>query len=377
MIDFRKNIFIAKSSNPHLLVLKFKIMKKVVFVLGLFISFTSCKKEIINQSSAENQQSLNSSSNDALTAAAVKNGALVIAGSTITDKINILHNLGVNYLRYTIIMSDWTGTDAGFERYTSEGLHIVCNINYDDQASKGQAPKSFTKDMVTYRKKLGQILDKYKPEVAVIENEETNKTYHTGPMSAYINELSNAVTVAHAKGVKVTNGGIHPQAVCYFVWKDYMDRGMTAEADSWMNLTFNSSMKYSAEHPEANNSTQFYWRQVDTLLNAYTTLNIDYVNMHIYEPINDVGNGKNTIPGCIATMASYIKRRTGKPAMSNECGQRNTTPSLVTSMLQAFTTGSYPYAIWFSGDGENTKALTEKNGVLRSNGVAYKNFVTK
>jgi hypothetical protein len=45
-------------------------------------------------------------------------------------------------------------------------------------------------------------------------------------------------------------------------------------------------------------------------------------------------------------------------------------------MLQAFADGKYPYVVWFSKDAATTKALNETNGALRTNGVAYKNFVT-
>jgi hypothetical protein len=346
-------------------------MKKSNILFGLCILLSSCVKEISNSAITEN-----SGTNSLALQPSMHNGALMGAGNDIPAKIDILNNLGVNYERYTIIMTQWKGSDGGFEQFARSGFHQICNINYDVQPLAGQKPIPFAKDTVSYKNELDEILTKYQPELAVIENEETNKLYYAGSMSQYLPLLRNAVSVAHSKGVKVTDGGIHPQGICYFVWKDYKDRGMDKEADDWMTLTFNTGMRYQALHPEKNGNYNYYWRQIDTLLNAFTTMDVDYVNSHIYEPINNMGDGVNTLPGCIKTMADYIKRRTGKQLITNECGQRNTNANLVSSMLQAFKDGEYPYVMWFSRDGAATKGLTEANGVLRTNGTAYKNFVT-
>lgn|GEM_PF-1557101 len=353
-------------------------MQKTIFAAGVIIFLSSCLKETNNPSKDIGLQSLNAlSHSDATLPGRTNFGTMVIGDFDIPKKIDITKNLAVGYVRYTITLSDWAGKDNGFERFTSEGFRIVCNINAYPQPSENQPPVPFVKDTIAYKKKLDEILTKYQPDVVVIENEETNQGYHTGSMSQYIAQLKAASTVVHSKGLKMTNGGIHPQGICYFVWLDYKERGMDKEAEDWMNLTFNTGMRYAALHPEENGSFSYYWRQIDTLLNAFTTMNIDYINAHIYEPINDIGNGKKTIPGCIPTMADYIKRRTGKPLMSNECGQRNQNPTLVTSMLQAFSDGRYPYSIWFSGDTNNgARALQNPAGILRINGLYYKTFVT-
>ena len=352
-------------------------MKKVISVLNVLFIFSACVKDVSDLSADDNKETVTSSAQSLAIIPAIKNGAMVGGNVTdMNDKETVLDKLGVKYLRYTITVSDWNGSDKGYEKFTRDGYKIVCNVNNNAQAREGQRPNRFVTDITTYKNRLTSIFTKYKPEVAVIENEETNQGYYSGSMTQYINQLKAAVDVAHSKSVKVADGGIHPQGVCYFVWKDYKERGLNAQADQWMNATFNDGMRYAALHPEdKNNSFQYYWREIDTLLNAFTTMSLDYVNMHIYEPINDVGNGIATIPGCIETMASYIKRRTGKATITNECGQRNTNATLVTSMLQAFTNGNYIYAIWYSADGKNSKALQNSNLTLRTNGFAYRSFV--
>lgn len=351
---------------------KRQLMKNLIYTMCILLLFAGCTKGINSVS----EKAINSSSGESAQKQLIKYGAQVEA-SDIQSKIGVMNDLGVSYNRYTITIAEWKGADKGYQKFIDNGFHVVCNINNAVQSSS-QKPVPFLKDTVTYKKKLAQILNKYQPEVVVIENEEDNHYYYSGPMTDYINEIAAASRIVHAKGLKVANGGLHPKDICYFVWKDYNDRGLTAKADDWMNLTFNSTMKYAATHPQkVDNNLNYHWRQVDTLLNAYTSLNIDYINIHIYEPINDVGNGDSTIPGCIATMADYLRRRTGKSVMSNECGQHNTSTTIVPSMLQAFADGNYAYSLWFSCDGNKAYALNNSDGSLRPNGVSYKNYVSQ
>jgi len=354
-------------------------MKKVIPALSLFIFIiSSCVKDVNDLSkNPVDQSTLNSSETNAATASSTKFGAMQAGNYTIDEKENIYRKLGVDYIRYSIVMDNWNGSNKGYERYTKDGFHVVLNVNQHEQPTKEDRPLPFARDTVAYKKKLAAILDKYKPAVLVIENEETNLTYHYGSMRNYINMLKAAITVAHARGIKVADGGIHPRGLCYFIWKKYMNQGQTKKADDWMNSTMNSQMQFAAQHPEKkDNQIRIYWNRLDTLLNAFTKMKLDYVNIHIYEPINNVGTGKVTVPGAIATMADYVRDRTGKLVMSNECGQHNTYPTCVTSMLNAFVDGDYKYAIWFSGDGTNAMALTNNNGTLRTNGVAFKDFMS-
>jgi hypothetical protein len=353
-------------------------MKKVILLFTLpAIVFSSCIKGIDSSPKTLSQQA---SDGYAATAATVNTtifGAMTTGKHTLAEKESIYKNLGVNYIRYTIVLDSWTGSDRGFEKYTNDGYHIILNINEHLQPAKGGNPLPFTKDTVAYKKKLAAVLNKYKPEVVVIENEETNQIYHYGSMVDYINMLKAATTVAHARGIKISDGGIHPRAICYFIWQRYTQNSRIVQATTWMDSTMDMQMQYAAKHPEkTDNTIRIYWNRVDTLLNAFKDMNIDYVNLHIYEAINNVGTGYITIPGCITTMAQYVRQRTGKPVMSNECGQHNSYPTCVTTMMQAFVDGVYKYAIWYNGEGNHAVALINSDGTLRSNGEAFKTFMS-
>src|SRR4051812_920011 len=136
--------------------------------------------------------------------AQTKFGVLVHGKMNVNKKIDIAKDLGVSYVRDAIVMQDWNGRDENYEKYIASGLKVILNINWGHvQDIKGEKnPVPFPKDTVKYKQILNDILDKYKPELVVIENEELNRRYHSGPIEDYINELTAAINVAHSKGVK-------------------------------------------------------------------------------------------------------------------------------------------------------------------------------
>jgi hypothetical protein len=306
----------------------------------------------------------------------IKYGVLPF-GLSITNQIAVTNSLGTNYVRDGQIVSNWSGRNVHYEDYINAGFHVLLNLNFLPQTT----PQPFASDLTAYAAVIDNILTTYsgsrKPELIVIENEETNEGYHSGTMAEYLAELAAAIPVVHSHGLEITNGGIHPRGVCYWVWRDFVDRGMTTEASDWMDATFNTPMRNAALTPGLNPTLDAYWTKIDDLLTGYTSLDIDYVNLHIYEPINDVGDGIVTIPGCIQTMADYIRTRTGKPVMSNEWGVRTLNASLVTSMMQAFYDADFAYAIEFSGDSSDVYALENTSApyALRDNGIAFRDFI--
>src|SRR5690349_17257853 len=121
-------------------------------------------------------------------------GVLVNASGgpvNIQQKIAIAKDLGVPYVRNAIIMDTWSGSDKAYEAYEKAGFKIICNVNYGRVQKGGQRGSvPFPTDMTAYKKTLHAILDKYKPEVVVIENEELIPKYHSGSMQDYITELT-------------------------------------------------------------------------------------------------------------------------------------------------------------------------------------------
>jgi hypothetical protein len=317
--------------------------------------------------------------------AQTKFGVLVHGKMSVNKKINIAKDLGVSYVRDAIVMQDWNGRDENYEKYIASGLKVILNINWGHvQNIKGEKnPVPFPKDTIKYKQILSDILDKCKPELIVIENEELNRRYHSGSIEDYINELTAAINVAHSKGLKVTNAGLTGKGFCLLIYNDYMKRGMQKEANdfarrcmkpAWFKEKRNN--REDSEDDEDGETTK-----LEKLIEAYKRLPLDYVNFHLYEPIKNVKGGtdesvKQITPNAIKEITDYLSRVTGKKVISNECGERSSSPELVPQMLEEFAKYNLDYVIWFSGDGEaGGKALQNEDGTLRPSGDAFKSFV--
>lgn len=305
--------------------------------------------------------------------AQTKFGVLVNGKMNLNTKINITKDLGVSYVRTAVLMQNWKGYDDRCDKQIAARLKMIMNVNWGPAGERFTIP--FPTDTVEYKKLLNQILDKYKPEVVVVENEETIKKYHSGPIEDYINELTAAITVAHSKGLKITNGGLTNRELALLVYNDYVERGMKKEAQDFAKKCIKPSLLQN------NPDVEQLMSNTRKLIEAYKRLPLDYVNIHIYEPIKNVVIGtdervKEITPGAIQEIINYVSRTTGKKVMSNESGQRTSSPDVTTQMLREFAKAKIDYLIWFSGDGiGGAKALQNEDGSLRPSGEAFKNFM--
>lgn len=242
----------------------------------------------------------------------------------------------------------------------NSGLKVVLNVNNSASANVSQSP--FPTDTAAYKTKLQYQLSlmAHKPVLLVIENEENNLQFHTGPAQDYLNELKAATTVAHANHIPVTNGGIAFPVMLYLVYIDYLDHGKTKEAaDLQTRSPFPFNIKWIASRKEF----------LQQLIAGYAKSDIDYINFHWY--------GKNGDTKSLVEVVNYLQRVTGKPAITNEIGQHDNSPETVKAIIQTCRQLHLRYAMWYSGDGErkvNEQAIGLQNndGSLRESGEAFK-----
>jgi hypothetical protein len=316
-------------------------MKKLFFpslILICISATTSCKKELVPNDEAANINSQNISKADTATVNdSTYFGALISAG-TIDNRMVVANKFGVKYVRAAITVKDFRGKDPGVDKYLNNGFKVILNLNWDNVSNgiNGRIPVPFPTDIVTYKKLLGAVLDKYKPEVAVIENEPTTAVFHSGPIEDYIAELSAAIDVCHSKGVKVADGAIHVPVVLQVMNSSRL-RGKALE--------------------------------VKKLIDAYTTLNLDYVNLHT------AGDGDSYPVSSLQKVADYIRAQTGKPVMSNEFSVHSSSTSLVKDMVDGFKAGKYKYAIIRSGDSEGGAVPLHSGTDLLANGIAFRDEI--
>jgi hypothetical protein len=302
-------------------------------------------------------------------------------------QVKIAKDLGVHYIRARILVQGWDGSDDSYNTYASAGFKVLLNLDYavPRDASGGKAPVPFPTDMNAYSKTLNAILDKYKPELVVIENEEDNPNYHQGVADDYLNELKTGIQIAHSKGLKVTNGGITVREVCLIIYDDLLQSGQRDKAESFAQKAFppNFVARLSGGNDIMHNPQ--LGRQIlfgRKIIAAYKDLDLDYVNFHWYEPVAARGKDvdKSNIsfdPSIFEYVANYLHEKTGKPVMTNEFGVLDPSPDLVRGLLKAARDANLGYAIFYSADGGEGKAIALQNagGDLRDNGNAFKDFM--
>ena len=290
--------------------------------------------------------------------------------------------LGVNYMRARIDMQSWNGSNPLYNAYAAAGMKVLLNINYGvpRNAVGDHDPIPFPTDMESYSRSLNSILDKYKPEVVVIENEEDNPFYHTGTADDYIKQLETAIQIAHSKGLKVTNGGITVREVCLIIYDDLMQSGQKEKAMEFAEKAVPPAFLKrlnNMNNPQVQRQVEFGRK----IIAAYKTLDLDYVNFHWYEPVQARTKAASPTasfnPEVFAYVVNYLKTKTGKPVLTNEFGVLNSSPELVKSILKAARDAQLSYAIFYSADGGEGKAVALQNaaGNLRENGVAFRDFV--
>ena len=353
-------------------------MKKIILAISVLAAF-SCNKELNLNNQATDAAPTVNISNAGMLNRQTRFGAMLGGGFTNDKNLSMTGSLNVGYVRFAIIMSEWKGKSLPYESYTANGVKVLLNVNNSSYAGGAYFPK----DLTTYRQKLTEITNTYQPEIIAVENEEINDNYHRGSMADYINMLKVALEVCHAKNIKVTNGGIYGTGLEVLTYRYLQTKGQS-RADSFANNCMELYQIKAAQTPGKNATLEAEVRRIDTLLNFYG--NLDYVNLHLYEPFapaiykdaTKAAKVTTSTPVVIADLQEYIIARTGKQTMTNEIGQRNnTSPDLVNSVQTELDRLKFPYAIWFTSDGIGyAEPLYDlKTGTLYPNGVAFSNFL--
>jgi hypothetical protein len=312
------------------------------------------------------------------------------AGVPLDKKIQVAKALGLNYMRLRTDIDTYNGTINNYDAFAAAGFKIILNINYSvpRSATGEKQPVPFPTDLDAYSKTFTSILDKYKPELVVVENEEDNPFYHSGTADDYINELKTAISICHAKGLKVTNGGLTVREITLLAFDDLYQNGKKQEAYDFARRVF--PPQYLSRLDKIDNYQKLpavrraltFGRAV---VAAYKTLDLDYVNFHWYEPVaargkkdGDALNADRVDPAVFSAIVNYLSRKTGKPVITNEFGVLNTSPTLIQDLMQQVLNAKMDYAIFYSGDGAGgSKALQNGDGSLRQIGEAVRDFIKK
>lgn len=310
---------------------------------------------------------------------------VMITGIPDNDKMIVAKSLAVNKVRAEITLNGFSQLLPYIDSLKNNGLDVITNFDYYGPATKALP---FMRSSSAIATGISSVLKQYRPYLVAVENEEVNAQNYSGSVQGYINELTAATQFLHANNIKVTNGGLTEEVLCILVYRDYLSRGLTAQAADFAKRTMPPAIINSL--PSLSNYPGLANRVLaaDTLVRAYKNIDLDYINFHWYEPVIErwpdvpygVSNIQHIDTRAMAEVMNYLNKATGKTVISNEVGELTDSPGIVQDIMTQFAALQTPYVIWYSGDGHhknwsNAVALNNPDGSLRDNGKAFLNFL--
>ncbi|HWP63702.1 MAG TPA: hypothetical protein VNO86_09555 [Candidatus Binatia bacterium] len=265
--------------------------------------------------------------------------------------------LGAVYYRPTSIFLDrWEGRCLECDAALGAGLALVLTAR-----ASGPGATAPPRDLDAYRRTLAEVLDRYRPAVLVVENEENSALFYAGTPAEYAAELEAACTVAHERGIPCANGGLVSSLVALLVYDDARRAGDAARAERIARSAFTPEERTQLDSARA----QEQLRKGEALLASYRAAGADFVNFHWY--IAD--------PEILVEAVAFLRAQTGLPAVTNEVGQVTDDPEDTTAIMAGVVDAGLPIAIWFGLDGPKARGLVDRDGTVRPTGDAFRRFI--
>jgi hypothetical protein len=289
--------------------------------------------------------------------------------------------LGVGWLRPPAVFTDRWQAGAPCpvcDEPARAGLAVALTVRNGGRDYAPRLASTAPTDLDGYKRTLASILDRWKPAILVVENEENNPLFYragSAPsemIAAYGQELTAACAVAHARRIACTNGGLSSDAVAALTWLAMLERGTPDTACGFARRAFyredaqqagESLCRYQTAEQVPNEVKAALLQGADRLLALYKSVPIDLINLHWY--------GHDA--GALANVADVLAQASGKPVMSNEIGQWRWEADAVyvrPLLRAAFAAGVKP-VIWFSIDTSSTLSLFNEDGSLRQTGREF------
>ena len=272
--------------------------------------------------------------------------------------IQVAKALGAVYFRpSSIFLDQWNGTCVECDAALNAGLQLVLTVRNNGRRQATSPPT----DLAAYQNTLCRVLDKYRPAVLAVENEENSALFYTGTPEEYAAELKAACQVAHQKGIPCTNGGLVGALVALLVYDHYRGDGRAAAAQDFAARAFTRKEQRLLNSLKAVEQI----RKGKALLQAYRAAGVDYVNFHWY--IADTR--------ALEEAVAFLRVQTGLPVITNEIGQLTDDPKQTTAVMGKIVELGLPMAVWFGLDGPRARGLVNLDGSLRPTGQAFQRLM--
>lgn len=261
------------------------------------------------------------------------------------------------------------------------GKKLVLVVRANGNNSKPTVPPS---DINKYKKTLDKLLKQYKKHIAVlvVENEPDNPQYWAGTPGQYLQLLRIAADVAHAKGIKVANGGFSSRSMLLFaaygafykvtpVWGGYQHEQSARRLLS-ISIGPGAWTNDDAEAWITSNSRQL--SKTMGLIGGVGSAGADYINFHWHE---------NSILGIqdLYFSLKHYQEWVSPVLLTPITDQLSTTNDNLLQLSDALYVASgitgLPIVVWYSGDTGISRPLVETDGSLNKNGVFFLSFMDK
>ena len=236
------------------------------------------------------------------------------------------------------------------------GLKLLLNVKNTGGVVASRPPD----DLQRYVQQVGDVIDRYQPDVLVVENEENSTIFYTGTPEQYGAELKAGCEVAHSRGIRCANGGLVSTLVALLVWDEYDGSGQADRARSFASRAFDARERELLGSPQARAQIE----KGKALLAAYRTAGMDYVNFHWY--IGDTG--------ALDEAVAYLRAQTGRTVITNEVGQFNDDPNQTRAVMAELVRLQVPIVVWFGFSGPKARPLMDEQGNMLPTGEAFRQF---
>lgn len=289
------------------------------------------------------------------------------SGLTLKSRIEVARKLGVAFVRpWDLTLSEWGGFHKDLEAFQAEGFGIAITIrNTGDRGGPDTSPSKPPLDLANYARRLGEVLDKYKPALIAIEDEEASPAHFAGTPEQYVAMLATACETAHARGVRCTNGGIPAKLLALLVTEHYRAADKDQLADDFFRRALSESERGEIRGPGGKQKTAKAIEKGKALLGGYAKARADYVNVHWDEPEAKA----------FAEAVAYARAATGLPVVTNGLASTSSDDDDVSALLAVTRDAGMPLVVWSSLDRGDRRALQNPDGALRSTGRAFARFV--
>lgn len=263
----------------------------------------------------------------------------------------LLRDTCVKVVRLASYYSDSKVWNPVINDYLRDGYKVQPNLNWKATTN----PSDYPTNDVIIRAKGEEFFQYYLPyihliPVVVVGNEWSNRNYHTGTISQYLNELNILTEVGHKYGFQIASAGITGSDLGRWIYSK-----LIGDEQKWWKANYFIGLK---------NNYDLMVKTVDEFCAGVKGIDFDYANTHWYNKDKCAG-------GYPQAMKIYMDACGKNRSINNEFGIKVTSSKINALALFAATiaemkASGVEIAVLYSGDGLKNNAIRITDEMYRT-----------